>query len=171
VAAVYRLRWLFSWSGCASGPVLAPGTSLGFGGRGVTHLLILICHAGPETGQPAAGMLFKLSVRLQVRHEARVFRLEVQDLRCPGHRSGWVKLAAVRSTGRWGGWEAAATKSGRSSTTGWIGPGERDGKAYERNRRLRPLHVWPALTRWMWAGTRCAPGRRVETAGELPGGS
>jgi hypothetical protein len=49
------------------------------------------------------------------------------------------------------------TKSGRSGTAGRIGPGERDGKAYERNRRLRPLHVWPALTRWIWAGKRRVP--------------
>jgi RHS repeat-associated protein len=32
----------------------------------------------------------------------------------------------------WGG--AAATKSGRPGTAGWVGPGERDGKAYARNR-------------------------------------
>jgi hypothetical protein len=29
---------------------------------------------------------------------------------------------------------AAATKSGRPSTAGWVGPGERDGKVYARNR-------------------------------------
>ena len=29
---------------------------------------------------------------------------------------------------------AAATKSGRPSTAGWVGPGERDGMVYERNR-------------------------------------
>jgi hypothetical protein len=29
---------------------------------------------------------------------------------------------------------AAATKSGRPSTAGWAGPGERDGTVYERNR-------------------------------------
>jgi hypothetical protein len=29
---------------------------------------------------------------------------------------------------------AASTKSGRPSTAGWVGPGERDGKVYGRNR-------------------------------------
>ena len=29
---------------------------------------------------------------------------------------------------------AASTKSGRPSTTGWVGPGERDGKVHVRNR-------------------------------------
>ena len=29
---------------------------------------------------------------------------------------------------------AASTKSGRPRTTGWVGPGERDGKVYARNR-------------------------------------
>ena len=29
---------------------------------------------------------------------------------------------------------AASTKSGRPRTTGWAGPGERDGKVYARNR-------------------------------------
>ena len=29
---------------------------------------------------------------------------------------------------------AASTKSGRPSTTGWAGPGKRDGKVYARNR-------------------------------------
>ena len=33
-----------------------------------------------------------------------------------------------------GGVGAASTKSGRPSTTGWVGPGERDGKVYARNR-------------------------------------
>jgi hypothetical protein len=30
-----------------------------------------------------------------VRHEARIFRLEVEDLRCLGHRSGGVERAAA----------------------------------------------------------------------------
>jgi hypothetical protein len=29
---------------------------------------------------------------------------------------------------------AASTKLGRPRTTGWVGPGERDGKVYARNR-------------------------------------
>ena len=29
---------------------------------------------------------------------------------------------------------AASTKSGRPRTAGWVGPGERDGKVYARNR-------------------------------------
>ena len=29
---------------------------------------------------------------------------------------------------------AASTKSGRPGTAGWVGPGERDGKVYVRNR-------------------------------------
>jgi hypothetical protein len=69
-----------------------------------------------------------------VRHEALLFRMEVRDLdrfavaaaggswRQPalGERRGWVG--------------AAATKSGRSGTTGRAVPGERDGKVYVRNR-------------------------------------
>ena len=31
---------------------------------------------------------------------------------------------------------AASTKLGRFRTAGWTGPGERDGKVYERNRRF-----------------------------------
>ena len=34
-----------------------------------------------------------------------------------------------------GGWQAALTKPGRSSTARWRGSGERDGEEYERNQR------------------------------------
>jgi hypothetical protein len=50
---------------------------------------------------------------------------------------------------------AASTKSGRFSTAGWAGPGERDGKVYARNRchyafltqrQLEPVDVgWSAV--------------------------
>jgi hypothetical protein len=50
-----------------------------------------------------------------------------------GRRSGWVKLEAA-GTGVPGKVGAASTKSGRPSTAGWVGAGERDGKVYERNR-------------------------------------
>jgi len=52
--------------------------------------------------------------------------------------------AGLRSWGQPGlgdagfGWQAAPTKPGRVSTARWCGPGERGGKAYVRNRRLRP---------------------------------
>lgn len=36
-----------------------------------------------------------------------------------------------------GWWQAALTKPGRASTARWCGSGERDGKEYARNRRLR----------------------------------
>ena len=51
-----------------------------------------------------------------------------------GRRSGRVKLAAASATGRWLGVGAAATKLGRPGTAGRVGPGERDGKVYARNR-------------------------------------
>jgi hypothetical protein len=44
---------------------------------------------------------------------------------------------AARSGWRRRGWQAALTKPGRASTARWSGPGERCGKEYARNRRLR----------------------------------
>ena len=52
----------------------------------------------------------------------------------PCRRSGVVKLEAAVPWGSPGSVGAASTKSGRPSTTGWVGPGERDGKVYARNR-------------------------------------
>ena len=52
----------------------------------------------------------------------------------PCRRSGGVKLEAAVPGDRRGSVGAASTKSGRPSTTGWVGPGERDGKVYVRNR-------------------------------------
>lgn len=52
----------------------------------------------------------------------------------PRCRSDVVKLAAARPEERRVRAGAAATKSGRPSTAGWAGSGERDGKVYARNR-------------------------------------
>ena len=41
--------------------------------------------------------------KLMVRHEARVFRMEVKDRPSPCRRSGRVKLEAIQSGGRRGG--------------------------------------------------------------------
>ena len=49
-------------------------------------------------------------------------------------RSGGMKLEAARAAGRRGRVGAASTKSRRSSTAGWGGRGERNGKVYVRNR-------------------------------------
>jgi hypothetical protein len=45
-----------------------------------------------------------------------------------------VKLEAAVPGGRRGLVGAASTKLGRLRTAGWVGPGERDGKVYARNR-------------------------------------
>ena len=50
---------------------------------------------------------------------------------------------------------AASTKTGRFSTAGWAGSGERDGKVYERNRLVTP-RIWPAQIRWIGL-VGCAP--------------
>lgn len=42
------------------------------------------------------------------------------------------------------GWQAALTKSSRSSTARWGGLGERDEKVYERNQCPKPRYVEPA---------------------------
>lgn len=68
-----------------------------------------------------------------VRHEARLYRMEVRDRHhlavvAAGEAGGSLSR---ESPGRVG---AASTKSRRSSTTGWGGRGERDGKVYARNR-------------------------------------
>jgi hypothetical protein len=52
----------------------------------------------------------------------------------PCRRSGGVKLEAAVPGGSPGLVGAASTKSGRPRTAGWVGPGERDGKVYARNR-------------------------------------
>jgi hypothetical protein len=49
-------------------------------------------------------------------------------------RSGGVKLEAAVLGDHREPVGAASTKSGRFRTAGWVGPGERDGKVYERNR-------------------------------------
>jgi hypothetical protein len=52
----------------------------------------------------------------------------------PGRRSGGVEAGGSRPWGSPGLVGAASTKSGRSRTAGWVGPGEGDGKVYARNR-------------------------------------
>src|SRR5215213_8701480 len=59
--------------------------------------------------------------------------MEVRDLRrlavvAVGEAGGSLNRGTPERVG------AAATKSGRSSTAGWAGSGEQDGKAYVRNR-------------------------------------
>jgi hypothetical protein len=55
----------------------------------------------------------------------------------PSRRSGAVKLGAACSGRCRGGWQAALTKPWRVGTARRRGCGERGGKAYARNRRLR----------------------------------
>jgi hypothetical protein len=52
---------------------------------------------------------------------------------------------------------AAATKSGRPRTAGWVGLGERDGKAYARNRCAGAWRFHPASH----AGSMARVGRRT----------
>src|ERR1017187_10340957 len=57
---------------------------------------------------------------------------ERPSISSPSQRRGEAGGSLIRgSPGRAG---AASTKPGRFSTAGWAGPGERDGKVYERNR-------------------------------------
>ena len=55
---------------------------------------------------------------------------------------------------------AAATKSGRSGTAGWAGPGERDGTVYVRNRCCKasssPTSSKPVDVGWVAVRTRTA---------------
>jgi len=72
-----------------------------------------------------------------VRREALVDWVEVRDLSPPSRRSGAVKLGAAGLGRRRDGWQAAPTKPRRVGTARRRGCGERGGKAYARNRRLR----------------------------------
>ena len=45
-----------------------------------------------------------------------------------------MKLEVAGAGGRRGGWEQPRQSRVGPSTAGWVGPGERDGKVYERNR-------------------------------------
>ena len=57
---------------------------------------------------------------------------ERPSISSPSQRQG--EAGGSRSRGSPGTAGAASTKPGRFSTAGWAGPGERDGKVYERNR-------------------------------------
>ena len=95
----------------------------------------------------------------------------------PGKRAGHKASTAPRSdpyfgalpSWRWG--EAGGSRSGdrrgrweqpRQSRVG-SGLPDGSGPVSETERYTRgtgvvtPLDTWPALTRWMWAGVRCAP--------------
>jgi len=102
-----------------------------------------------------------------VRHEALVVSNGGGRPSLPCRRSGGVEAGGSLIRGSPGRVGAASTKSCRSSTAGWAGRGERDGKEYARNRCLTPLELLPALTRWMWAGSRCVPAYRWLMGGEL----
>lgn len=60
---------------------------------------------------------------------------------------------------------AAATKSGRPSTAGWVGPGERDGTVYVRNRCCKasssPASSNPVDVGWYAVRTRAIGGDLV----------
>jgi len=72
--------------------------------------------------------------KLMVRHEALVFPDGGGRPRSLRRRSGGDEAGGSLSRGSPGRAGAASTKSRRSSTAGWAGRGERDGKVYERNR-------------------------------------
>jgi hypothetical protein len=92
-----------------------------------------------------------------VRHKTPWNRVEVSEtctaaLSQPGGEAVGSLIPKTR-----GGWEAALTTTGRASTTGWRGPGKRDGKVDARNQWCyASQETPPALIRWMWAGWRCA---------------
>jgi hypothetical protein len=100
----------------------------------------------------AAGLLLRA-----VRHEALLDRMGVGDLRRLGRRSGGVKLEAAGSVDRQGWWEQP-----RQSRVG-LGLPDGSGSVSETGRYTQgtgvvtPLQATPALTRWMWAGSRCRP--------------
>ena len=95
-------------------------------------------------------------VQSPVRREALVDRVEVRDLDrgsvAAGLRS-WGSLSR-EVPGRVG---AALTKPWRVGTARRRGCGERDGKAYARNRRSTPLNDAPARTWRIWAGGDAHP--------------
>lgn len=63
---------------------------------------------------------------------------------------------------------AAATKSGRPSTAGWVGSGERDGTVYERNRCCCKAPSSPTSSNPVdvgWAAVRTRAAREVAVRG------
>jgi hypothetical protein len=101
---------------------------------------------------PTRRELLTFSRRCAVRRA--VFRVEVRDLRrCPVAAGRWRSLTWVPP----GGGQAALTRPGRVSTASWRGFGERDGKEYARNRRLRPSKLGPARTWWLGAASGARP--------------
>jgi hypothetical protein len=83
--------------------------------------------------------------------------MEVKDRPFQRRRSGGVKLEAAGTGDRRGGWEQP-----RQSRVGPVLP-DRPGVVSETGRYTRetgvvtPLEGPPALTRWIRAGSRCAP--------------
>ncbi|WP_372470443.1 Tn3 family transposase [Nonomuraea aurantiaca] len=71
---------------------------------------------------------------LAVRHEALFCSDGGERPPALCRRSGEAKVGGSLIRGSPGRVGAASTKSGRSRTAGWAGPGEREGKVYARNR-------------------------------------
>jgi hypothetical protein len=95
--------------------------------------------------------------------------MEVKDRPFQRRRSGGVKLEAAGTGDRRGGWEQP-----RQSRAGPVlpdGPGvvSETGRYTRETGVVTPLEGPPALTRWIRAGSRCAP--TPLTSGELQIGS
>ena len=106
----------------------------------------------------------------RVRREALVDGVEVEGLDRGAVAAGLRKLRAACPGRCRGGWQAALTKPGRASTARWCGSGERGGKAYARNRRLRPSKTHRLETWRIWAGCDAHPPSTIcrwSAAGEL----
>ena len=103
-----------------------------------------------------------------VRHEAPQDRVEVKRPPPPGCRGSPVKLRAARLGKRRGRWEAALTTPGRTGTARRCGFGKRDGKAYVRNQRVKPLNrpTNSNLADMGWVAVRTD--RRMPVGNSLP---
>jgi transposase-like protein len=110
--------------------------------RGVSDVLMAVCDGLKGLPDAIAEVWPRTVVQTCVVHLLRNVRREAPVLpngggmpSSPSRRSGSVKLAAACCGKRRGGWQAAATKSGRARTARWCVLGERDGKVHARNQR------------------------------------
>ena len=122
-----------------------------------------------EATRPALRWPSRITGRI-VRHEALFVRMEVKDRPSPCRRSGGVKLEAARSAGRRKGWEQPRQSRVVPVLPDGAGAVSETGRYTRETGCVTPLDRLPALTRWMWAGSRRVP-VPLPRGGELQAGS
>jgi hypothetical protein len=96
-----------------------------------------------------------LWMQFDVRHEALLNRVEVEDHHRLAVAAVGLKLRAAGSGRRRGRWQAALTTTGLVGTARRPGPGKQDRKVYVRNQRSKaPQCIHRPETWRIWAGTR-----------------